>query len=460
MHSHDVRHTGRSPYNTTGNPDGVEIWRFGSDKIYGGPILDQNNTIYYGSYNTFLYALCPNGTLKWKTHIGTVDSTPALDENGIIYIGTIWGMPNYLFALCSNNGTIKWSYCTDNHVDSSPAIGNDRTIYFGDWNGWIHALNPNGTLKWKYLTGNIVTASPAIGPDGTVYCGSHDNKLYAFYPNNGTVKWTFQTDYWVRVNPCVGDDGTVYCVSLDNYLYALYPGNGTMKWKVNVGAGTNPTIGLDGIIYCGYSNLYAIRPNGTIKWTFNPGPGRSIRGSTPCTSAEGIIYFGTSDGGEVIAVNPDGIERWRDDFGWYESPPAIGEDGTVYIGCNSGETSGYLRAFGAGELKKIEIQQPEPGKLYLFGLGVSKTISGNTVIIGSVNVKVHVYSEDQIESIHFYIDGTYQYNLTKPPYEWRMNHRYADLFPLKHTITVIGYYKGGCSWSESIDVVYFHLLKN
>jgi outer membrane protein assembly factor BamB len=348
MTSHDAFHTGRSPYNTTCNPDGVEIWRFTSDCVQGGPIVDKNGTIYFGSYDNNFYALFPNGTLKWKTLLNRViASTPAIDKNGIIYIGTIWNS-NYLFALYSNNGTVKWSYYTGNDIDSSPAIGTDGTIYFGDWNGWIHALNPNGTLKWKYLTGNVVTGSPAIGLDGTVYCGSHDNKLYAFYPNNGTVKWTFQTGDWVRVSPCVGDDGTVYCVSLDSYLYAIYPGNGTMKWCVSVGAGTNPTIGRDGTIYCGYSYLCAVRPNGSIKWIFNPGAGRSIRGSTPCASAEGIIYFGTSDGGEVIAVNPDGTERWRNIFEHYESAPAIGKDGTIYIGCCSeDDTSGYIRAFGS-----------------------------------------------------------------------------------------------------------------
>ena len=354
MASHDVYHSGRSPYNTTGNPEGVEKWRYNCwEYVQGGPIIDKNGVIYFGSFEDYLYAFYSNGTLKWKTQIGTMDSTPSIDENGIIYVGTIWWMDR-LYAVYSNNGTIKWSYYnTGDDIDSSPAIGNDGTIYFGDWGGWIHALNPNGTLKWKYHTGNIVTGSPAIGLNGIVYCGSHDNKLYAFYPNNGTVKWTFQTGDWVRVSPCIGNDGIVYCVSLDSYLYAIYPENGTMKWRVSVGAGTNPTIGRDGTIYAGYSYLCAVRPNGTIKWVYNPGPGRSIQGSTPCTSAEGIIYFGTSDGGEVIAVNPDGTERWRDSYGWYESPPAIGNDGSVYIGCNlgTGTPAGCFRAFGRGELR-------------------------------------------------------------------------------------------------------------
>jgi hypothetical protein len=53
-------------------------------------------------------------------------------------------------------------------------------------------------------------------------------------------------------------------------------------------------------------------------------------------------------GGEIIAVNPDGTERWRkwiaDDF--VNSGPAIGSDGTVYIG-STWAYRGYFHAFGS-----------------------------------------------------------------------------------------------------------------
>ena len=456
MYCHDVRHTGRSPYSTSNN--------FGNEKWYfpmvqgasGSPVIDKDGTVYIGGHE--FYAIYSNGTLKWKYDVPhLIESAPAIDENGVIYVGTVDAMPNYLYAFYPD-GTLKWKYYTGESVYSSPAIGNDGTIYFGDENPYITALYPNGTLRWRYHPLGAVLSSPAIGNDGTVYCGSHDEGLYALYPNNGTVKWRFGTGGWVRTAPCIAEDGTIYCVSLSNYLYAIYP-NGTMKWKTDVGAGTSPTIGQDGTVYAGYDHLYAINPiNGSVKWIFNPGPGRTIRGATPCNSVDGTIYFGTFNGGELIAVNSDGIEQWRINIGTCDSAPAIAEDGTIYTG-TSYEGGGGLLAFGPGEPKKIEIQQPVSGKLYLFGLGVSKTILGNTVIIGSVKVKVHVYSEDEIVSVHFYVDGFDQYNVTKPPYEWRMNHRYGDLFPLKHTITVTGFYKGGYSWSESIDVLYFHLLK-
>ena len=67
-------------------------------------------------------------------------------------------------------------------VHSSPAIGDDGTIYVGSHDHKVYALNPDGSLKWSHTTGGEVRSSPAIGGDGTVYVGSYDQKIYAFGP--------------------------------------------------------------------------------------------------------------------------------------------------------------------------------------------------------------------------------------------------------------------------------------
>jgi PKD repeat protein len=138
-----------------------------------------------------------------------------------------------------------------------------------------------------------------------------------------------------------------------------------MKWKTNVGAGTSPTIGKNGVIYAGYSHLYAINPiNGSMEWIFNPGQGRTIEGGTPCNSADGTIYFGTSDGGEIIAVNSNGSEKWRKNIGpSVNSPPAIGKDGSIYVGSDWTVVDSYLHAFGIGPLR-AEANGPYNGFSY------------------------------------------------------------------------------------------------
>jgi outer membrane protein assembly factor BamB len=342
MYCHDVRHTGRSPYSTTNNL-GEEKWKFDIyGPFWGGPVIDEEGIIYIGTDS--VYAIYPNGTLKWRFEERfSVSSTPVIDENGVIYVATFWAGPQYMWAINKEDGTLKWKYLMEDWVASSPAIGDDGSIYFGCFNNRIYALYPNGTLKWKYKTGDVVLSSPAIGSDGTVYCGSHDKNLYAFYPINGTVKWKFRTGESIRVSPCIAGDGTIYCVSRDSYLYALHS-DGTMKWKTNVHAGTSPTIGQDGTIYAGWDNLYAVNPNnGSIRWIFDVRG--KIEGGTPCNSIDGTIYLGNGDGSDIVAVNPDGTEKWRKTIqGDVQSAPAIGKDGTIYIG--NGMDDGHLYAFG------------------------------------------------------------------------------------------------------------------
>jgi outer membrane protein assembly factor BamB len=344
MYCHDTRHTGRSPYITLNSYD--IIWCYPTLGSTSSPAIDSDGVIYLGSQD--FQAINPNGTLKWSYSLsGWTESCPAIDENGIIYLGTIFGDPSYLYAFYPN-GDLKWKYSVGGvyNIYSSPAIGNDGTIYFGCGGdsppaGCIKALYPNKTLKWEYATNHVVYSSPAIGDDGIIYCGSHDTFLYALYPNNGTLKWKYKTGGWIRTSPCIADDGTIYVVSLDNYLHAVNP-DGTMKWKTNMGeGGTSPTIGQDGTIYAGYTKLHAINPiNGSIKWLYDVSG--TIRGGTPCNSVDGTIYIGTSDGGKLIAINPNGTLKWQQPIGICESAPAIGSNGIIYIGSNND----YLFAFG------------------------------------------------------------------------------------------------------------------
>jgi outer membrane protein assembly factor BamB len=353
MYCHDARHTSQSPYSTAGNL-GVEKWRFDMiDECFGSPIVDAQGVIYIGGLID-LFAINPNGTLKWTIRPDeAIVSAPTIDEDGILYFSGIWG--DNFHAVYSENGTEKWRHPMG-WTYGSPTIGSDGIIYAPETDNWnVLAFYPNGTLKWRFHANERVFSSPAIGYDGTVYCTSYGRYLYALYPENGTIKWQYNTGGSVRTSPCIADDGTVYVVSVNGVLHALYP-NGTLKWQADyIDGGTSPTIGKDGTIYCGYHKLFAINPDGSLKWVFDPGNIGSIKEGTPCNSLDGTIYFGTyaSSGGDLIAVNPNGTERWRIHLasGYIMSAPAIGSDGTVYVGSVNDGTSpysyGYLHAINA-----------------------------------------------------------------------------------------------------------------
>ncbi len=354
MQCHDNRHTSLSPYSTA-HIDGLEKWRRrgivqGLGGMSSGPIVGDDGSIYYGDKDSYVYALYPNGTMKWayKTD-NRITSAPALAEDGTLYVAS-WDAG--LYALNSTTGKRKWRCGCGSSIAASPAIGDDGIIYLGTLSdkNEIVAVNPNGTIKWKYQTGDRIYSDPAIGDDGTIYIGSDNSYLYAMNPN-GTLKWRFKTGHHIKASPSIAEDGTIYVPSYDDYLYALYP-NGTIRWKCsNVGAGTNPAIGEDGTIYLSdYDRFHAIYPNGTKKWTIDLG-NRHIDASSCAISADGTIYFGTNignmEGGEIVALNLDGTVKWRKTIcdRWSDSSPCIGKDGTVYIGSQF-EGGGYLHAFG------------------------------------------------------------------------------------------------------------------
>jgi outer membrane protein assembly factor BamB len=359
MKCHDTHHTGRSPYSTADNPYD-EVWRFETDGwVETTPTISNDGTIYFGGnfggLPYYLIAITINGSYKWKYKANNLimGSSPAIAEDGTIYIGA-WD--DFLYAI-NPDGTLKWKFNSKDNIASAPAIGEDGTIYFGGMSpgNRIYAVYPDGTEKWSYPTGDVITSDPAIADDGTVYIGSQDDYLYAMNPN-GTMKWRYKTEDHIRGTPSIAEDGTIYVGSVDKHLHAVNP-DGTLKWKHNVGdeIATNPSIAEDGTIYgCG-NKIWAINPNGTRKWTFNMGNNRHVDASSPAISADGTIYFGTNigsgEGGEIIALNSDGTEKWRKRIAglWVESSPSIGKDGTVYIG-SSFDEKGYLYAFNRADL--------------------------------------------------------------------------------------------------------------
>ena len=395
MKCHDNHHTSLSPYNTADNPY-EEKWKFHCDRIDGSPVIGDDGMFYFGDFDDYLYALYPNGTMKWRYETDMwIWSAPAIGEDGTVYVGS-WDCG--LYAI-NPNGTLKWRFSAGAVLSSCPAIGCDGTIFFGNSDGRFFAVNPNGTKKWHYDTGADIWGDPAIGEDGIVYIGSWDTYFYALYPNNGTLRWRFKTGHYIKGPPSIAIDGTIYIGSWDDYLYALYP-NGTMKWRHKVGSGTesNPSIAHDGTIYVGGGYLYAINPNGTRIWTFDFGDNKHSHKSSPAISAEGIIYIGThigdDGGGEIIAVNPDGTERWRKRIATnhVDSSPCIGEDGTVYIGSSSDEQGysyGFLYAFG-----ELDPNAPE-----------APTISGETDGEAGVEYEYTLSTIDpNDDDVYYYIE--------------------------------------------------------
>ncbi|MHC1765303.1 MAG: PQQ-binding-like beta-propeller repeat protein [Verrucomicrobiia bacterium] len=149
--------------------------------------------------------------------------------------------------------------------------------------------------------------------------------------------------YWVVAKNFVGsgppggpDAGSRSDVSVGETLWtydAAAADHGVLK--------CTPAFGPDGTIYvlAGGGHLVALNPDGSEKWVFDTGVvarNPDHYGNSPAVDVDGTIYFGWVDG-QFYAVNPDGTRKWRTKLGeaiW--TSPALGHDGRIYVGAEDG----------------------------------------------------------------------------------------------------------------------------
>jgi outer membrane protein assembly factor BamB len=153
----------------------------------------------------------------------------------------------------------------------------------------VYSISPQGKTNWTFAMTNVTYSSPAIGNNGTIYIGSDDGNLYAL-DRSGTRKWNFRTGTYIESSPAVSADGTIYIGGLDG-VFRAFDANGHGKWaQAPGGVSASPVICADGSVLVASFNggMYAYGPSGAILWTFNPAP---TMFSSPVVSSNGTIYI-------------------------------------------------------------------------------------------------------------------------------------------------------------------------
>ncbi|MEZ4210455.1 MAG: PQQ-binding-like beta-propeller repeat protein [Patescibacteria group bacterium] len=337
MFGRDPQHTSQSPF--TGPQNATLAWEYqlGGNLFRSSPVMDQNGVIYIGCSDYYLYAINPDGSLKWRFLTGyVVYSTPAIGPDGTVYITD---NDAQMYALNPNDGALIWQcYLGGSDIISSPVIDTSGRIYIGTPSG-LKAVSSSGTIEWSFQTNGNVQSSPAITPSGNLVFGTSNSRVYSVHPI-GFQNWVYVSETpgtSFESSPAINPNGDIYIGATNGYLYAV-KNDGNLDWKFATGGGlySSPAIANDGTVYIGGSYdhyFYAINSDGTMRWRYQT---NDRINSSPCIGLDGTVYFGdlTPSGTDLIyAVSQDGQLKWVFPAGGeIQTSPCIGPDGSLYIG--------------------------------------------------------------------------------------------------------------------------------
>ncbi len=255
---------------TARQADGRVNWRFRQNGPYSlvRPAIAPDGTIYSVDAFAHLYALTPDGGLKWLVR-GAGSKGVAVNTDGTIYVASETFINAY-----NPDGSVKWSFLQNPRALTciGVSVGPDGNIYSVGTQGMgVFSLTPAGTLRWTnpepyqrpivdyaeivfgpngskeqlYFSANthmrgvgldgssvftVTRGQPAVSPDGSVH------NTFTSYAPSGSINWNFVSNYPVNVTspPDIGSDGIHYFVQNTVELFALNP-DGSQRWHRTLG---------------------------------------------------------------------------------------------------------------------------------------------------------------------------------------------------------------------------------
>jgi hypothetical protein len=260
------------------------------------------------------------GRFAWRFKAADqyIVTRPALAPDGTIYAIGNFG---HLYALRPDGG-LKWIWSKG--AEGTVDIGPDGTVYCAGGGG-IQAFTPNGVRKWVFPLESTILAGPGVGPDGNIYAA--DNSRWNLNPTGAVVISPAGQEIWrggkffMRGGPHqieVQFDGTHAYIWSDGDtisgavggLHGINLGGG-FDWNNGNIVGFQPSsYETGGVVAHGTSTTQRMNTNGSLAWSFDLW---SIGGSQPhgdlVSSPDGGAYFFTKNT-KLNAINPNGSLRY------------------------------------------------------------------------------------------------------------------------------------------------------
>jgi outer membrane protein assembly factor BamB len=199
-------------------------WHFHAGGLIKGAISLAGNRVYFGSYDTHVYALeLHTGKQVWRA-----SSQPRIGRTGTFY--------------------------------ANPAVAYGR-VFIGATDGKMYSYGAtSGKLRWSNGTGDFIYSSAAVWRRN-VMVGSYDGHFYSFDAATGDVRWRFDANGKISGSPTVVD-GVVYFSTLSGKTFGLDARNGKQVFRYPSGEYAAVVASKKRLYLVGYSKLYALIERG------------------------------------------------------------------------------------------------------------------------------------------------------------------------------------------------------
>lgn len=285
---------------------GDELWRFATeDSITAAPAIS-GDRVYLPSNDGQLYALNKlTGEEAWQFGADDkISAAPVLVDNpeGEGQWVLVNGYDGITRCLKAGDGSMVWSYETEDFINGAPAVVDGKWVVFGGCDAQLHVVKltdgslvhkiPNdsqivnsiatfrhmafsgnyanqvvafdverGMIAWVYTDKNLPFFSSPGMSEKLLFIGSRDKHLHAIDQETGEAAWKFPTGARVESSPIVFHNGVI-AGSSDGRLYALTLDTGSELWRIDLGEGlvASPAYGCGTLVISGEDGtVFALR---------------------------------------------------------------------------------------------------------------------------------------------------------------------------------------------------------
>ncbi|GAA0856781.1 hypothetical protein GCM10009114_19990 [Aliiglaciecola litoralis] len=328
-------------------------WQFHTDyRINAAPSIGQFGTVFFGDFDNTLYAVYPNGSLKWKYQWDgefQFRKRPTISKQGDLLVGG-----TYHFASIDRNGLLNWQYQLSSNP-SAATIGSDGSIFITDVD-YIWRFSQNGEILSKIDVSPYKTSpnSPAtISSSGVIHFGTPHFAYSSLLEGIQDSPWPSElqngknnaSDKSAEHLPeDLDQDGVYDQIDTDDDGDGVLDEDDAFPWDKTetldfdgdfIGDNADQDDDNDGVPDSEdddpkNAQIGNSRSEGGMYWSFLTNG--MIKHSSPVVDSLNNIYFG-SDDGNFYAMSKDGQLRWvYEGTSLIRTAPLLVDDKYLYFG--------------------------------------------------------------------------------------------------------------------------------